>query len=502
MSIDSKRIAKNTLFMYIRMILVMGITFFTSRIVLDKLGVDDYGLYNAVAGVVGVLSFLNNTLSKGTSRFITYELGTGNAYTLRATFSTAFYTHIFLMIILLVFLETFGSWFLKNKLVIPDGRMCAAYWVYQVSLLTMCLGIIQVPFTSCIIAHEDMSLYAYLGVFEAVGKLIVAYLLIIATVDKMILYAILMLCIHLIIFLVYVLFCKKRYYESSYYKKFDFHIFRNILGFSGWNVIANLTETLKIQGSNILVNMFFKPSLVAAQSVSNQVTNIMLNFIYQFTTALNPQIIKSYAEGDTQASKTLTLQSTILVFDLVLLICLPLIYIIEPILNIWLVEVPEKTVSFIRISLVTQIVNVFNITFYTPMVASGKLKSNSLCGVFLGIGQFILAYVLYKQGYGVLCLSYLILISTFVYSFFIKPLILYNEIGYKIKEMALCYFDCLKVLFLSVAGSLLLYHLIRPMVLLEFVTLAISIILTIMLSAIICMKKELRVRLLNILLKK
>lgn len=485
--------------MYLRMILVMGITIFTSRVVLDKLGVDDYGLYNAVAGVVGMLSFLNNTLSKGTSRFITFEIGTGDGTSLKKTFSTAFYTHVFLMIILLFFLETVGLWFLDNKLVIPDDRLYASRCVYQISLLTMCIGVIQVPFTSCIIAYEDMSLYAYLGIFEAVCKLIVAYLLIVANVDKMILYALLMLCIHLMVFLVYVLFCNKKYSEASYYKKFDSQIFRNILSFSGWNVIANLTETLKAQGSSVLVNIFFKPALVAAQAVSNQVTNILLNFVYQFTTALNPQIIKLYAEGERYASKKLTLQSTIFVFDLVLIICLPLIYVIEPILYIWLVEVPENTVNFIRISLVTQIVNVFNITFYTPMVASGKLRSNSVWGVFLGLGQFALAYILYRMGYDVLCLPYLLLISTCIYSFLVKPFVLYKEIDYKIKEMLLCYADCFKVLLPSVILTLGLNYIISPDSLIDYSIISVGTILIILIFAILGLNKEMRYRLFKII---
>lgn len=499
MAIDSRRIARNTIFMYIRMIFVMGITIFTSRVVLDKLGVDDYGLYNAVAGVVGMLSFLNNTLSKGTSRFITFEIGTGNESILKTTFSTAFYTHVFLMVILLLFLETVGLWFLDNKLVIPDDRIYAARWVYQISLLTMCFGIIQVPFTSCIIAHEDMNLYAYLGIFEAFGKLLVAYLLIVANVDKMILYALLLLCIHLVTFIVYVLFCKKKYSEASYYKRFDPRIFRGMLSFSGWNVIANLIETLKVQGSSILVNMFFKPALVAAQAVSNQVTNILLNFVYQFTTALNPQIIKSYAEGERNASKKLTLQSTIFVFDLVLIICLPLIYVIEPILDIWLVEVPESTVSFIRISLVTQIVNVFNVTFYTPMVASGKLRSNSIWGVFLGLGQFALTYILYRYGYDVLCLPYLLLISTCIYSFFVKPYVLYKEIDYKIKEMLLCYVDCLKVLLPSIILTLGLNYIISPDSLIDYSIILFGTILIILLFAILGLNKEIRTILFKII---
>ena len=377
---DNKRIAKNTIFLYFRMIIIMAVSFFTSRVVLDKLGVNDYGLFNAVAGVVGMLAFLNNTLAKGTSRFLTFELGNGNMDKLKRTFSTAFFSHIILMIIMLVVLETAGIWFLNHKLVIPEDRLWAAHWVYQFSLVTMCISMVQVPYTSSIISHEDMSLYAYLSIGEAVAKLLIVYILSVSTFDKMVLYAALLSSVQLLTFGVYYVFCRSRYVESALMRVFDKSIFKEMLGFCGWNTIAFLSESLKLQGSNILINMFFRPSLVAAQAVANQVTTTAMNFVYQFTTALNPQIIKSYAAGDYEDSQKLTLQSTVFVFDLVLLICLPLYYVIEPLLDIWLVEVPEMTVDFIRITLISQVLGVFNVTFYTPMLASSKLKSNSRWG--------------------------------------------------------------------------------------------------------------------------
>lgn len=498
MAVDTKRIAKNTIYMYIRMIIIMGVSFYTSRVVLDKLGVDDYGLFNAVGGVVGMLSFLNNTLAKGTSRFLTFELGNNNADRLKATFSTAFYSHLMLMVLLLIVLETAGVWFLNNKLVIPDGRMFAAQWVYQISLLTMCLGVLQVPFTSCVIAHEDMSLYAYLSIFEAVGKLAIVYVLSISAFDKLILYSALIFLMQLLVFFIYIGFNKHKYSESKLQRIFDQQIFKNMLGFSGWNIIANLSETLKMQGSNILINMFFRPALVAAMAISNQVTAILMNFIYQFTTVLEPQIIKTYAAGDYKSSQKLNLDSTILVFDLVIVIFLPLIFVIEPILDLWLVEVPENTVQFIQVALATQIAGVFNVTLYTPMVASGKLKTNSLWGLYLGVGQFAVVYFIYKSGGDVMCLPYSMFTVAMVFSLLVKPYIAYKEIGYDIKNIVLCFYSCFKVLILSVLLTWLADWFLVPKELYQYLTLLIISVLIIMSCSFIFMEKSVRIKLINI----
>lgn len=490
---DSKRIAKNTIFLYFRMILIMGVTLYSSRVVLDKLGVSDYGLFNAVGGVVGMLSFLNNTLATGTSRFITYSLGKDDQKDLLDTFSVSFFTHLLLCIILFIILETVGLWFLFNKLVIPNERMDAAIWVYQISLLIMTVSILQVPYNSLVIAHEDMNIYAYLGIVEAICKLGIVYLLSVSGFDKMITYSFLLLIVQTFIMFFFYLVCKKNYHNISLKLVFNNRIFKEMMGFSGWSIIANLSETLKLQGSNVLINIFFRPSFVAAQALSNQVTNALMNFIYQFTAAINPQIIKLYASKDYCASKQLTLQSTVFVFDLVLLICLPLIFCIEPILNLWLVEVPEGTIIFLRLSLATQIVGVFNCTFYIPMVASGRLKSNSMAALYVGIGQFVLAYLLYKFGAGLYTLPSILLCTTLLYSCFIKPYILIKEIGYKTSELVKCYFQCFKVAVPSVVLSILINILIEPETILQYISILIITIMIVILCSLLFMEKQVKI---------
>lgn len=453
-SADNKRIAKNTLFLYFRMILIMGVTLYTSRVILDKLGVDDYGLYNVVGGVVGMLSFLNGTLSNGTSRFLTYELGTANHVRLQSTFSTAFYVHLILALIIFLLMETGGMWFLYNKLVIPADRLTACVWVFQLSILTAFVAITQVPYTATIMAHEHMSVYAYISIFEAIAKLAVCYLLAIASFDRLIVYAVLIAIVQILVALFYRVYCIRRFEESHLRRVFDKDIFKGMMGFSGWNVMANLAETLRLQGVLVLINMFFAPAVAAAQAVANQVANAMMQFVNNFRTAINPQIIKLYAAGNKEASKKLTLRTTVYCFDLILLLGLPAIVMMDWLMEVWLVEVPDYAVAFTRWIIVCNIVGTFNAAFYIPMMAANKMRSNSIAAVFLGIGQFVVLYFLLKLGFGPMWVQYMGLMMALGFALFVKPFILYREIDYSFKDLLYCYWDCIKVLLF--AGVILL----------------------------------------------
>jgi len=454
---ENKRIAKNTLFLYIRMILIMGVSLYTSRVVLDKLGRIDYGLYSVVGGVVGMLSFLNGTLSIGTSRFLTYELGRGDTNRLQITFSTAFYTHLILAVFVLLFMETVGMWFLYNKLVIPIDRIDACVLVFQLSILTTLISIIQVPYTSLIVAHEKMEVYAYISVFEAVAKLLICYLITITYFDKLVIYAILLTIVQLIVSICYYSFSVIKFRESHLKLNFENSILRNMMGFSGWNILANISETLKQQGVIVLMNMFFAP-IVAAQAIANQVTNAMMQFVNSFRTAINPAIIKLYAAGNYDASKKMTLATTVYCFDLVLFLGLPAIFVMNELLHLWLVEVPEYTLIFIRWMIVCQIINTFSASFYIPMMAANKMRSNSIAAVFIGIGQFVVLYILLKLGNGVMWVQYMHLIATILFALFVKPYILYKQIDYKLSELLKCYWSCAKVLLLSLGISVTLCY--------------------------------------------
>lgn len=368
----------------------MGVTLYMSRVVLDKLGVDDFGLYNVVGGVVGMLSFISGTLSIGTSRFLTYEIGRNDINRLHKTFNTAFYTHTLVGVFLVILLETIGLWFVNNKLVIPDDRFDSAIIVYHISVFTSLISITQVPYTSLIMAHERMGIYAVISIIEAVGKLLAVYLLFISQYDKLIIYALLIFIVQALTSLSYVICCKNLFSESHLNLFFDKAIFKSLMSFSGWNIIANLTETLKMQGYLVLLNLFFQPYVVAAQTIGNQVAGAMMQFISNFRNAINPQIIKLYAIGEFEESKRLTMFTTVLVYDLVLLLGLPTIFVLDKIMNLWLVEVPPYAVLFTQYIIAQRILSTFDASFYIPMMAAGKIKTNSIIASFLGPCVFIL----------------------------------------------------------------------------------------------------------------
>jgi O-antigen/teichoic acid export membrane protein len=446
---DIKRIAQNTLFLYFRMILIMGVTIYTSRVVLDKLGVDDYGLYNVVVGIVGMLSFINGTLSIGSMRFLTYELGREDESSLHQTFCTAFYTHLALALILTLFLETIGLWYVYEKMVVPTDRFNTVVWVYQISILTSAINITQVPYTSLIMAHERMGIYAYVSIFESIAKLLVVYLICLSSYDRLLVYAVLLAIVQISVAFLYRIYCVKRFKESRLQYLFNKVIFRGMMGFSGWNIMSNLSETLNLQGVIVLINLFFAPYVVAAQAIANQVSGAMMQFVNNFRTAINPQIIKLYASGDRNDSKKLTLDTTIYCFDLVLMLGLPAIVVMDKLMDLWLVEVPPYAVIFTQWIIVRQIVSTFSASFYIPMMAANKMKVNSMASVFSGIGVFIVLYILFKNGCGPIWIQYIGLFSALMFSVLIKPYILCKDIDYSFIEILKCYWTCIKVTLIS-----------------------------------------------------
>lgn len=501
MASDNKRIAKNTMYLYIRMFLIMGVTLYMSRVLLDKLGVTDYGLYNVVGGVVAMLSFLNGTLTAGTSRFITYELGAGDKDKLWRTFNTSFYTHLCLSFIILLIMETAGLWFFYNKLVIPEERLNACFWVYQLSLLTTFVNISQVPYTSLVQSHEDFNTYAYVSVFEALGKLGICYMITITAWDKLIVYAVLVAAIQILVAIYYRFYCNHHYEESHLALSFDKGIFKGLMSFSGWNIVANLTETLRLQGVVIIINLFLAPVVVAAQALANQVSHALMGFVTNFRTAFNPQIIKLYAAGDRDASKKLTLQATVVCFDLILILALPCIYTMKSIMGLWLVEVPEYAVIFTQFVLVSNIVGTFSSSFYIPMMAANKIKFNSMAAVFLGIMQFVGLYFILRFGGDAMWVPTVNLILVIGFSLFVKPYVLWKDIDYSLKELFKCYWDCTKVFLLSFAVSYPLVYFLGDSIW-EAAVIIFVTILAVGISSFIFMEKEMRTKLVSLVKNK
>ena len=414
--------------MYMRMILVMVVSIYTSRVVLDKLGVDDYGLYNAVASIVAMVTFLNATLSTSTSRFLTYSLGKGEYESLKSTFSTSFYIHLMLAGIIILILETIGFWYMASKFVIPEGRELAVYLVFQISIFTTALAVIQVPFTATIMAHENLGVYAYMGIFDVFAKLGIVYLLAISSADRLVLYAFLVATVHLIVFLIYICICWKRYRETHLVRHFSKDTFQGMIGFTGWTFVANLSNTVKVQGSTVLLNLFFVPAIIASKALANQITQAVMQFVDNFRVALNPQIIKSYAAGELEEFQRWSLRSTVIACNLLLILSLPCMVTMKAILNLWLVEVPPMAVEFAQLAIFTQVIESISSSTYIPFVASGKLKLNAIFGVFTGFGYFIILYLVFSIGGGALWAQWLYLILSLFSVFVLRPYLLHREV--------------------------------------------------------------------------
>ena len=297
-SANNKRIAKNTLLLYVRTLFIMLVTLYTSRVVLNTLGVSDYGIYNVVGGVVAMFSVISVSLSSSISRFITYELGHGDFDKLKRIFSTSINIQVGISLVILVLAEVFGVWFLNTKMNIPAERMTAANWVLQCSLLSFIIGLISVPYNACIIAHERMSAFAYISILEVVLKLAVVYMLLVSPYDKLATYAVLLVVVALIVRLTYGQYCKRHFEESRYRFVHDKSLIKEMTGFAGWSFFGNGAYMLNTQGVDMLINIFFGVTFNAARGVATQVQNAVMQFVNNFTVAVNPQITKSYASGE------------------------------------------------------------------------------------------------------------------------------------------------------------------------------------------------------------
>lgn len=395
---NSKRIAKNTLILYFRMIFLMVISLYTSRVVLATLGVNDFGIYNVVGGFVSMFSVLRAGLISATQRFITFELGRGDEKALKSTYSSSMQIYIMISIIIVIAAESLGIWFIQNKMVIPTDRLFAAQWVFQLSLLTLVIGLISNPQNALIIAHEKMGAFAYISIYEAVAKLLIVYVLTIGGMDKLILYAILMCLVQISLRIIYGIYCKRNFEEA----KFSFHIdwdrIKKIYGFTGWSMFGGLASIGFTQGLNMLLNVFFNPAINAARGISVQVQNVINHFATNFQTAINPQIIKSYASNELDYMYKLIFASSKFSFYLILFLALPVMMETEQILSLWLKEVPEYASIFFRLMIITTMIDGISNPIMRSVDASGNIRNYQLIvgGILLCIVP--IAYIVLKLG--------------------------------------------------------------------------------------------------------
>jgi O-antigen/teichoic acid export membrane protein len=414
------------------MLFTMTISLYTSRIILVTLGIEDYGIYNVVGGVVIMFGFLNSAMASSTQRFLTFELGKSDSLRLKQVFSISVTSHIIISLIVLVLSETVGLWFLNAKLTIPPERLMAANWVFQFSVFTAVLTILSVPYDAAIIAHERMNVFAYISLIEVILKLLVVYLLQLFGFDKLVLYAILVFFISLILRVIYGMYCAKNFKESHYYFFWEKKLFIEMTGFAGWNLMGVFAGIGYGQGVNILLNIFFGPIVNAARGIAFQVMGAINQLVTNFQIAVNPPITKLYANKDDKNMYKLIFASAKFSFYLLLLFIIPLFIETEVVLSIWLKNVPEYTVSFTRLVLIDILICSLSGPLQILAQATGKVKNYQLIVSIVLLLNLPISYLLLKMGHSPQS-TFIVSIILSIIALFARLLVLESLIEFPIK---------------------------------------------------------------------
>jgi len=456
---NNKTIAKNTILLYFRMIIIMLISLYTSRVILRALGEDDVGIYGVVGGIVAMFSFLNSAFATGTSRFLTFALGEKSFEKSRNTFSLTLNIHILIAFFICLISGIIGPWFIQHKLIIPPDRMDAALFAFYCSIIAVAISITQIPYNASIIAHEKMNIFAYLSILEVALKLAIVYLLTLDGFDKLKLYAVLILVVQLLIAAIYRYYCVRNFKECKYRFFWDKKLFLDITKFSGWSLIGSLSHALTEHGASLVMNMFFAPAVIAARSFAMQINTAVTQFTNNFRTAVNPQIIKSCAQQDISRMRTLVSLSTVFSFYLLLLIELPIFLEVDIVLRMWLENVPAYTSEFVRFTLVYSLLAVFDISFYIVMNAYGKMKMNAIMTALISIWVIPVTYFFYLYGFSPIAFFIIMLIKVCIISFIVKPWLLVKYFDYEWKFIwTSIFYPCLKVFIIAPVLPLILFY--------------------------------------------
>lgn len=397
---SSKRLAKNTLLLYVRSMIVMAITLFTSRIVLASLGIEDYGTYNVVGGFVAMFSMLGGTLVSATQRFINFELGKKKNQNVNKVFCTGMAIHALIAVVTLILFESFGLWFLNCRMNFPEGRLIAANVVFQTSVVAFLLNIFCLPFNAVIVAYERMKAFAFVSLSDAVLKLVISYGLFFSNGDRLVLYAVLLLCVSIMNQSMYVFYCKKNFpdvVKIHFVKEKDAYVKQT--SFAGFTFLQNVAFVLSNQGISLILNLFCGVSVNAARAIAIHIQNAVTKFVYDFMTALNPQITKTYAAGELDKSMDLVYRGAKFAYYLVLILSVPIFFKTSEILKLWLNIYPDYAVVFVQLTLIASLVQVINHPLNTEIFATGQIKANVLVIGGIRILSFPIAYVFLKLGY-------------------------------------------------------------------------------------------------------
>lgn len=424
--VDNKRIAKNTAMLYIRMIILMAVTLYTSRVILAVLGVDDYGIYSLIGGIISLFSFISHALVQAMQRFLNVALGQKDNEQCHLVYVMGYNIFFLFSAFLLLIGETVGLWFVNNKLNIPAGRETAVFWVYQISIITLIVQLLRTPDNASIIAHERMNFYAYISVGEALIKLGIVFLLQLFAFDKIILYVLLYLAASALINFIYKIYCNSKFAECHYNWLWDRPLFKEMLSFSGWSLLSNGSRTITMQGENIFLNQYYSISVNAARGIAAQVYNAVNTFLTNFQTAFKPQLTKSYAADEMDNHYGLLYRSSKFSFYLLLVLVIPIIFNLEAILGAWLVEVPLYTKEFCIYVLLAYLADALASPLGTSIAANGNIKGLQISIAVVFVIQLVASFFALRAGWPPYIVSVFILVSHtihyFLYLFYCKKL--------------------------------------------------------------------------------
>ena len=435
-SANTRRIAKNTIFLYARSLFSLFVSLYSSRLILQALGVDDYGTYNVVGGFVSMFWLVSGSLSSAITRFLNFAMGKGDDEQLKKVFSMSLNIMLVLALVVLLLTESFGIWFFHHKMNIPVGREGAAFWVFQFSVITVMSGFSIVPFNASIVAHEKMSIYAYLGIAEVLMRLIIALVLAYGAIhaDKLILYAVLWLFATLLMQAAAAFYCRRKFPECRFRLIFDKGLFKEMISFSGWKFLGSISQTFSGQGVNVALNLAYGTAVNAARGLTGTVSNAVGIFYNNFILALNPQITKSYAAGDLEYVKSLSFRGTKFCFFVLFLFALPLFLEIDFVLNLWLVSVPEHTANFVRFSLIISLIDLHTAVFNMVIFASGKIRLFQLLTSIMIFMVFPFSQIALRQG-GQPEIVYVISIVSITINVFVSLWLIKRNIGFSLREI-------------------------------------------------------------------
>lgn len=453
--LSNRRVARNTIFLYVRMVVVMLISFYSTRVLLSHLGVLDYGVYNVVCGFVGMFSFLNTSMANGVQRFYNVEIGKNGSENIPKIFSHAFAIQMAIAFIILLFAESFGLWYLHNEIVVPDGRLDAAFWVFQFSLFSLLIVILTVPFSAAVMAYEYMDFFAFVSIIDAVLKLVIVLLLPYLYGDSLVLYGFLYSLISVVNLLLNSLYCKIKIPSIRYFKVGDRRLLGSLLSFSGWNILGSLAHMGKVQGVNLVLNSFWGTIVNTAFGISSQITAAVSSLLSGFLTAVRPQMIKSYSSGDLDRTMKMLYTSSKLTFYLVMILSVPLLGELKTILDFWLGpgKYPELTVPFAQLTILTILADSFATPISIIVHASGKMRDFQIICSTIVISVVPLSYIVAKMGYpstGVVLMGVFVTIITQL----ARLVLIKNIISFSIKlYMKKVFIPTFSVFFLSIISA-------------------------------------------------